>query len=195
MDNGELWEMSQTSRNYVHCRRSCIVELYGHIPLFPLFSGTPDSPHSTSLAQIEVAPKDQKDAKSELLNQDRMMSFYQVGMGGKWNAQCIHVLKTYHWKCVWMLCIYWSFYLILISHLRCNPPKSFPQAPCILWTLKLMQSPHQIIKKRHGCSVVTRSRVRKTTILDNFESMAKIPKTMGPGARDSYDLTKTRDWV
>ena len=86
-------------------------------------------------------------------------------------------------------------YLILISHLRCNPPKSFPQAPCILWTLKLMQSPHQIIKKRHGCSVVTRSRVRKTTILDNFESMAKIPKTMGPGARDSYDLTKTRDWV
>ena len=83
MDNGELWEMSQTFRNYVRCRRSCIVELYGHIPLFPLFSGTPDSPHSTSLAQIEVAPKDQKDAKSELLNQDRMMSFYQAGMGGK----------------------------------------------------------------------------------------------------------------
>ena len=60
---------------------------YGMIRAYSLYSlyfrETPDSPHSTSLAQIEAAPKDQEDAKSELLKQDKMMRFYKVGMGGE----------------------------------------------------------------------------------------------------------------
>ena len=76
--------------NFGKCQKLCSIvgdhALWndtGIFPLFPLFSGNPDSPHSTSLAQIEAAPKDQEDAKSELLKQDKMMRFYKVGMGGE----------------------------------------------------------------------------------------------------------------